>query len=87
MQKKLDPSILKIDFAIANLSLGKKFEFFFKFWEIFLARKIAITQAIFWVPLNFFSIWSLVSPFNYEFINNASTSPRKVPKAENSFGE
>ena len=54
--KKLDLNILKIDWAIAILSLNfvfrKKFEEFFSLW------KIAITRAIFRVPSkkNFYMI-------------------------------
>ena len=75
--KKLDLNILRIDWAIAILNLN--FVFRKKFEEFFSLRKIAKTRAIFRVPSNFFSTWSLMKPFNYKLFNNGLTSPKRGP--------
>ena len=78
--KKLDLNMLKIDWAIAILSLKIIVSNFFpNFDKFFSLRKIAITRGNLRVPSNFFSIWSLMSPFNYQLLKISSTTPKNNP--------
>jgi len=74
--KKLELNILKINWALAILSLKKIFEFFFNLRKWSRWGKLLQLSQILRHPQFLFSTWLLMNPFYYKLVNYGSMSPR-----------